>query len=92
MHRAVEIDPRGASLVRGKDSFDRLIVGNAGGALVVDDDVVAFRVFRHAVDRKVRLHGAVVGMDLVNDDVRTAFDTFLEDILLRLVIVAAAAC
>jgi hypothetical protein len=75
-----------------EDAADDFLVVDGGGALVVDDQIKAFGVVRVSVDGERGLGAFVVGVDLDDLCVKTTLESFLEDVLLFGVVVAAAAC
>ena len=91
VHRAVEVHGGDAGAVRGKDVVHVGDILHVGGALVVDDDVVALGPVRLLIRRERRLRAAVEGMHRVHLDVRAGFEALLEDEVLHGVVVAAAA-
>jgi hypothetical protein len=91
VHRAVEIHAGNARAVRCEHAFDDLDVTDVRGALVVNHDVVAFRIIGVAENRKGRARVLVGGVGEIDFDVRALLQSGFEDILLLRVIVAAAA-
>ena len=91
MHRAVEVHAWDAVEVRLEHVTQRRGILDGGGALVVDDHVVAFAVGRVGVQRERRLGGLVGRVHVLDDDIGARLEAGLEEILLRDVVVAAAA-
>ena len=87
----MEVYAGDAVAVRRKYAGDDLGVSLGGGAFVVDDDVVALGVVGVAKDGQRRV-GAFVGrMHVIDNDVDPRFESLLEQVFLRGVIVTATA-
>ena len=75
--------------VRGEDVFHHLGIGDIGGTLVVNHEVVALRIGGVRVRRKSGAGRLVGGVHVVDDDIGARFETVFQEVFLRDVIVAA---
>ena len=76
--------------VRGEDVFYHLGIGDIGGTLVVNHEVVALRIGGVRMRRKSGARRLVGGVHVVDDDIGARFETIFQEVFLRDVIVAAA--
>ena len=91
MHAAVEVDTRQTVAMRLEHRLDLRRIADIRRTFIVDDEVIACGVISIPEDGQRRMGAGVVGVNLIDDDVRTLLDALLEDLLLFGVIVAAAA-
>ena len=88
---AMERDAAGAFLVRLGDPLDESVIFDTAETLVVDDDIVALRPVRLAVDADFVVATATAFMDDRPRDIRPFADARADDEFLYFVVVAAAA-
>lgn len=77
--------------MRLEDALDDCLVVDAGGALVVDNEVKTVGVVGISVNRKGRLCAFVIRMNLNDFSVESFLNSLLENVFLLGVVVAAAA-
>jgi len=91
----MQVHAGNAGAVRREHALDGRGIVDVGGALVVDDDIVALGVIRVAIDWEQRFGGRSalgnLGVNLIHDNISPGFDALLEDVFLFHVIVAATA-
>jgi len=91
VHGAVQVDAGDAHAVGRDDAVDRSGVADARGALVVDDEIVAFGIFGIFLGGQGRLHRGVGRVHLRDLDVEPFFEAVFEDVLLGRVVMATTA-
>ena len=87
----MQIHARQTGDVRGEDVFHHFGIGDGGGTLVVDHEIVAFGVARIGMGGENGGRRFVGGMHVLDDDIGARFEPVLQKIFLRDVIVAATA-
>ena len=82
VHGAVQVNPWDAVAVGGKNILQYQNVVHLSCAFIVYNDVVATGVIWIPVKGERRVSGSVVGVNLIDDNVSSSLDAFLEDIFL----------
>ena len=90
MHGAVQVDSRDPVTMRFENPLHLLLVRYVRCAFIVNDHVKTFGIIRVAQNRQRRMRGRIIGVNLLDDDIRPLRQAILQNILLVRVVMTAA--